>query len=317
MAVDRKTLGADFSAGLTTGIAAIPDSMASALLAGINPLTGLYTMIVATPVGALFTSSAMMHVSTTSALSLAVGSSLIGVPADMKAQAVFALAFMVGVIQIAMGVLKMGYLVRFVPHSVMTGFLNGVAVLIVLGQLPDFTGYRSAYANSIGRALDTALNFRSMVLPIVLVGLTTILLMVLLGRIKRVSQYSLVLAMAGASLLAALPSFDVVPLVGDVTTVPNALPGFRLPGFSLLVDLIVPALALSIIGLVQGQGSLRGTPTRTASSPVHPEISSDWERPTWRPASSRACRPAPRCPAPRWSSAPGRSRAGSTSFAGG
>jgi SulP family sulfate permease len=264
---DRKSLGADFIAGLTSGIAAIPDSMASALLAGINPLTGLYTMIVATPVGALFTSSAMMHISTTGALSLGVGSSLTEMPADMKPQAVFALALMVGVIQIAMGLLKMGYLVRFVPHSVMTGFLNGVGVLIVLGQLPGFTGYRSAFANPIGRALDTALNFRSMVLPIVIVGLTTILLMVLLGRIKRVSQYSLVLAMAGASLLAALSSFDVVPLVGDVTDVPRALPGFRLPGFSLLAELIVPAFALSIIGLVQGAGISQGYPNPDGKFP--------------------------------------------------
>jgi len=114
---DRKTLGADFTAGLTTGIASIPDSMASALLAGINPLTGLYTMMVATPVGALITSSAMMHISTAGALSLAVGSSLIGMPADMHLQAVFALTLMAGVIQIAMGLLKMGFLVRFVPHS--------------------------------------------------------------------------------------------------------------------------------------------------------------------------------------------------------
>ena len=264
---DRKNLRADFTAGLTTGIASIPDSMASALLAGINPLTGLFTMIVATPVGALFTSSAMMHISTTGALSLAVGSSLIGMPADMKVQAVFALALMVGVIQIVMGLLKMGFLVRFVPNSVMTGFLNGVGVLIVLGQLANFTGYRSAFANPVGRALDTALNLRSMVLPIVIVGLTTILLMVLLGRIRRTSQYSLVLAMVGASALAALSSFDVVPLVGDVTDVPRALPGFRLPGFSLLLELIVPALAISIIGLVQGAGISQGYPNPDGKFP--------------------------------------------------
>ena len=85
LAFDRKNLGADFVSGLITGIASIPDSMASALLAGISPLTGLYTMIVATPVGALFTSSQMMHISTTSALSLAVGGSLIGVPAEAEA----------------------------------------------------------------------------------------------------------------------------------------------------------------------------------------------------------------------------------------
>ena len=140
---ERKNLGADFISGLITGIASIPDSMASALLAGINPLAGLYTMIVATPVGALFSSSHMMHISPTSALSLAVGSSLIGMPADEKLQAVFALTLMVGVIQTTMGLLKMGFLVRFVPHAVMTGFLNGVGVLIIVGQLADFTGYSS------------------------------------------------------------------------------------------------------------------------------------------------------------------------------
>jgi SulP family sulfate permease len=113
---DRKNLGADFLSGLITGIASIPDSMASALLAGISPLTGLYAMIVATPVGALFTSSQMMHVSTTSALSLAVADSLVGVPAAAKMQTVFVLALLVGLIQLSMGLLKMGFLVRFVPH---------------------------------------------------------------------------------------------------------------------------------------------------------------------------------------------------------
>src|SRR5512139_2461984 len=139
--INRKNILADLIAGLTTAVSSIPDSMASALLAGINPLTGLYTMIIATPIGALFTSSEMMHISTTSALSLAVASSLVGMPADLKLQAVYMLAFMVGVIQIILGLLKMGYLVRFVPFSVMTGFLNGVAILIILGQLSDFTGY--------------------------------------------------------------------------------------------------------------------------------------------------------------------------------
>ena len=133
--IQRKNLLADLIAGLTTALSSIPDSMASALLAGINPLTGLYTMIIATPIGALFTSSEMMHISTTSALSLAVASSLVGMPPDMKLQAVYMLALMVGVIQITLSLLKMGYLVRFVPFSVMTGFLNGVAVLIILGQL--------------------------------------------------------------------------------------------------------------------------------------------------------------------------------------
>lgn len=265
--INRKNLGTDFIAGLTLGIESIPDSMASALLAGINPLTGLYTMIVATPIGALFTSSEFMHISTTSAISLAVGSSLIGIPSEMKLQAVFMLALMVGLIQIALGLLRMGFLVRFVPYSVMTGFLNGVAVLIILGQVKDFTGYKSAYANKVAQALDTALNLEDILLPTLIVGLTTIVLIVLLGKIKRLSKFSLVLAMVIASAVAALPRFTSVQLVGDVTNVPNALPNFILPDFSLIFQLIIPAFALSIIGLVQGAGISQGYPNPDGKYP--------------------------------------------------
>ncbi len=96
--VNRNNILPDFFAAFTVGVASIPDSMASALLAGINPLAGLYTMIVASPIGALYSSSEMMHISTTSALSLAVASSLTGIPPAAKLQAIYLLAMMVGLI---------------------------------------------------------------------------------------------------------------------------------------------------------------------------------------------------------------------------
>lgn len=265
--IDRKNILADFIAGLTTAVSSIPDSMASALLAGINPLTGLYTMIIATPIGALFTSSEMMHISTTSALSLAVASSLVGMPSEMKLQATFMLALMVGVIQITLGLLKMGSLVRFVPYSVMTGFLNGVAILIILGQFRDFTGYSSDFSNRVMQAADTVVNFTEFVPSIFIVGMTTVLLTLFFNRFKRTKPYSLILAMAFASTLAALPGFDLVPKVGDVTAVPSALPSFSIPDFSLFVSLIIPALALSIIGLVQGAGISQGYPNPDGKFP--------------------------------------------------
>ena len=266
-AIRRKNLVADFIAGLTLAIESIPDSMATALLAGINPLTGVYTMIVATPVGALFTSSEMMHVSTTSAIALAVGSSVIAMPDDTRIQAVFMLALMVGVIQIALGLFKMGFLVRFVPFSVMTGFLNGVAILIILGQLESLTGYVSSYSNKVAKALDTLLHLGSVNLPTLIIGLVTIALILLLGNIKKISRYSLVLAMLIASALAALPAFSNVLLVGDVTDVPNALPSFHLPDFSLFLELIIPALSIAIIGLVQGAGISQSLPNPDGNFP--------------------------------------------------
>jgi len=265
--IDRKNLSSDFLSALTLGISSIPDSMASAILAGINPLTGLYTMIIATPIGALFTSSVFMHISTTSALSLAVGSSLAGYTGDEKLQAVFVLALMVGVIQITLGLLKMGFLVRFVPYSVMTGFLNGVALLIILGQLEDFTGYRSAFSNRVVRAFDTLLNINQIVLPTLIVGLVTIGLIVLFSRIRQLDKFSLILPMVIASVVAALPAFSRVVLVGDVTDVPNALPSFQFPQLSLIGPLIIPAFALSIIGLVQGAGISQGYPNPNGKFP--------------------------------------------------
>jgi SulP family sulfate permease len=229
--INPKNILPDFIAAFTVGVASIPDSMASALLAGINPLAGLYTMMIATPIGALFTSSEMMHISTTSALSLGVASSLTGMSPDAKLQAVYMLALMVGVIQILLGLLKMGFLVRFVPHSVMTGFLNGVALLIILGQLRDFTGFQSQYSNRVVQAVDMVLNVQQIILPMLVVGLTTVALIVILDRIRVTSQFSFILAMIFASLLPFLPWFQLVPLVGDVTQVPSALPSFSLPDF--------------------------------------------------------------------------------------
>lgn len=265
--IKRKNVLPDFIAAFTVGVASIPDSMASALLAGINPLTGLYTMIIATPIGALFTSSEMMHISTTSALSLGIASSLVGIPASEKLQAVFLLALMVGVIQITLGLLKMGFLVRFVPHSVMTGFLNGVALLIILGQVRDFTGFESEYANRVVQAVDTAMNVEQIILPILVVGLTTVVLIVGLGKIKLTSQFSFILAMVFASALPFLAWFQNVPLVGDVTKVPSALPSFSLPNFSMIFQLILPAFALSVIGLVQGAGISQGYPNPDGKFP--------------------------------------------------
>jgi sulfate permease, SulP family len=265
--IDKKRILADFIAAFTTGIASIPDSMASALLAGISPLTGLYTMIIATPIGALFTSSEMMHISTTSALSLAVASSLVGIAPDTRLQAVYLLALMVGVIQISLGLLKMGFLVRFVPHSVMTGFLNGVALLIILGQISDFTGYVSDFSNRVVQAVDTAFNLEQIILPTLMVGTITVLLIIIFGKIKFARQFSVILALVIASALQVIPWFQHVPLVGDLTAVPNALPSFSLPNFSLIGQLILPALALSIIGLVQGAGISQGYPNPDGNFP--------------------------------------------------
>jgi SulP family sulfate permease len=240
-------------AGLTLGIESIPDAMASALLAAVNPIHGVYAVMLATPVGALFASSVFMSVQTTSALSLIVAS----VPAvhtgDNATAALFALAILTGIFLIIFGLAKAGALLRFVPNSVMTGFLNGIAVLIILGQLGDLTGYDTQGANKVTQTMDLFRNLDQVVLPALMVGIATILLIITLEK-TRLKSFGIVVALAAASMLVPALGWDSVATVADIAEIPDSLPLPTLPPLSVIPHVLLPALSLALVGLVQGAG---------------------------------------------------------------
>jgi SulP family sulfate permease len=248
-----KTFAKDAIAGLTLGIQSIPAAMATGVLAGVNPVYALYAVMVATPVGALATSSAFMSVQTTSAMALLIGD----VPAVHAGQdtpaALSMLAILTGVIMLAFGLLKLGSLLRFVSNAVMVGFINGVALLIVLGQLPALTGYASDEANKVMAAFDTLMHPRQVEAKTLAIGLLTILLIVQLER-TRLKSLGIVVAMFGASALVWLLSWDSVGQVRDIAAIADGLPRPALPLFSAIPALLVPAVSLALVGLVQGAG---------------------------------------------------------------
>jgi sulfate permease, SulP family len=252
----KKYLASDLLAGLTFALVNIPQSMAHALLAAVNPVFGLYTLMLATPVGALFTSSTFMNVSTTSALAVATGDTLMTYPSASRGSVLVTLVLLIGAFQAILGLLRLGLVTRFIPFSVMTGFMTGVAVLIIIGQLGDFTGYYSFYSGKIVQLADLVLNRQSIEWATLAIGLLTILLIYVLGR-TRVSKFSLILALllaSGAALLLNQFLTTNVKLVGDIAEVPRALPSLVLPDLRLIGALIIPAIAIGIIGLVQGAG---------------------------------------------------------------
>jgi len=251
--INRKTIVSDSVAGLTLGIESIPDAMASGLLAAVNPISAVYAVMLATPVGALFASSVFMSVQTTSAMSLIVASVPQVHSGDNAMDALFALAILTGIIMLALGLLKLGSLLRFVPKSVMTGFVNGIAVLIILGQLGDLTGYDTQGANKIAQTIDLFLNLNQIVLQALMVGITTILLIIILER-TRLKSFGIVVALVVASLLVPLFDWDSVALVSDIAEIPDSLPLPTLPSLSVFPALIIPALSLALVGLVQGAG---------------------------------------------------------------
>lgn len=250
---NRKTVIDDTVAGLTLGIESIPDAMASALLAAVNPIHGVYAVMLATPVGALFASSVYMSVQTTSAMSLIVASVPQVHSGDNATAALFALALLAGIVMLVLGLLKMGALLRFVPNSVMTGFVNGIAVLIILGQLGNLTGYDTQGANKLTQTIDLFFNLDQVDLATLMIGIATILLILILEK-TRLQSFGLVVALIVASLLVPLFGWDSVTLVADIAEIPDSLPLPTLPPLSVFPSLILPALSLALVGLVQGAG---------------------------------------------------------------
>jgi sulfate permease, SulP family len=254
--ISRANLSSDLVAGMTFALVNIPQAMAHALLASVNPVFGLYTLMLATPVGALFTSATFMNVSTTSALAVAAGGTLVSYPESNRAAVLVTLVLLIGIFQIILGLLRLGWVIRFIPFSVMTGFMTGVAALIIIGQLGDFTGYYSPYSGKIFQLADLVLNRQSIEGVTLAIGLLTILLIYWLGK-TRLAKFALVLALllaSGTAILLNQVFAADIKLVRDIADVPRALPSLMLPDLSLILRLIVPAIAIGIIGLVQGAG---------------------------------------------------------------
>ena len=287
--VDRTNFVADAIAGLTFAVVNVPQAMGNAVLATVNPVAGLYTLMIATPVGALFTGSVFMNVSTTGALSVAAGDALAGYSGDQKAAALITLALLIGMFQLLAGLLRLGSLIRFVSQSVMTGFITGIALLIILGAIPDVTGYTSRFNSEILKLADTILNFNQFAPAPFVLGLLTIALIVGLG-FTPVRKFSMVLALVVVTLLGlgitALLGEGLFVTVGEITTIPRSLPRPALPDLFMIPALIVPALAISIIGLVQGAGVSQSYPNPDGK---FPDVSRDFtgrELPILQPVSS-------------------------------
>ncbi|HTQ41093.1 MAG TPA: SulP family inorganic anion transporter [Pirellulales bacterium] len=139
-----RILAVDTMAGLTVAAVALPQAMAYAQIANIPPQYGLYTAIVMTAVGALFDSSKQLINGPTNAISIAVLSALVGFGESERIPAFILLTLMVGVVQIAISLCRLGDLTRYVSHAVIVGFTLGAGVLIVLDQLKNLLGLAAA-----------------------------------------------------------------------------------------------------------------------------------------------------------------------------
>jgi len=260
-------LRADLIAGLTVAAISLPQSMAYALAAGVDPRFGLYTAIVFAAVAGLFGSSRALVNGPTGAAALAVFSALAFIDPEARLEsyeAMFMLAAMIGAVQIVIAAFRLGDWMRFISDSVVTGFITGAALLTIAGQLANALGVKAqgaAHEPVLARlwltlTQDAAVNPRALAL-----SLGAILLAVA-GRafVKRfrLPQIDMLFSLLAVSLAAFLLGWsraeeNAKPLVALIDAIPASLPALHVPEVRLswLGELAPSALTLGLLGSLE------------------------------------------------------------------
>ncbi len=232
--VNRDTTRADLMAGLTGALVALPQGVAFATIAGMPPEYGLYAGMIPAIIAALFGSSWHLVSGPTTAASIVLFSVLSPHAEPGSAQYVslaLTLTFMVGIIQIVMGLAKLGTLVNFISHSVVTGFTAGAAILIATNQVKHFTGQaipRGASFADTWSHVFTHVNEIEM--AIAATGLFTLLLGIAVKRWLPKLPYMIVAMLGGALFGNALAVWLGVELP-TVGALPASLPPLSAPSF--------------------------------------------------------------------------------------
>ena len=253
-----KTFKSDAVAGFSTGLFSIPEGMAYAQLAGVNPVYGLYSGMMATLVAALSTGTILMISTLTSAIALSIGSVITTAGYDGSDPTVlFTVTFLVGTYMFVAGLLRLGKLVGFVSNAVMTGFVMGASLLIIIGELGDFSGYDPVGANDLAEIVNWFANIPNWDPATTLIGVATVVMVIVLKRIKRTEKMASIVALLVMTVLVLvlhqLTGLEVA-LVKSIGDIPRSLPAPTLPDFSAIPDLALGSLSVAIVALVQGAG---------------------------------------------------------------
>ncbi len=225
---DKKTFKGDAAAGITVGIMLIPQGMAYAVLAGLPPVYGLYASIVPLLIYAILGTSRQLAVGPVAMVSLLVLAGvgeLAEVGSDRFIQLAILTAFGVGLVQFLMGLFRMGFMVNFLSHPVLSGFTSAAAIIIGASQVKNLTGLEMERTNKVFEIVyHTAFNLSDIDLITASIGIGSIAVMVLIKKWKRTFPSALIVVAAGilVTYLFALNQYDVA-IVGDI---PKGLPSF-------------------------------------------------------------------------------------------
>jgi len=240
-----KYLKVDLLAGLTVGIIAFPQAIAFAILAGIDPVWGIYTAIITGAVAALFGGSEHNVTGPTSAIALV----LAGIVATHGQVSAMTMALIMGIFQLLFAIFQLGQVVNFVPYPVLTGFSSGVAVLIFMSQLGQFLGIESNLGSGLFEIMGNLYwQFSQIDLVALTIGVTTILIIMLLQKINKNIPANLI-----ALILCSLFTYAFDLEIATIGSFSSNLPLANLQAFDwdLIKNLLAPAGALALLASVE------------------------------------------------------------------
>ena len=234
--------------GLTVALALVPEAVAFAFVAGVHPLVGLYAAFLVGLITALIGGRPGMISGATGALAVV----MVALVAQHGVEYLFATVVLMGLMQIFAGVMQWGKFIRLVPHPVMLGFVNGLAIVIFLAQMSQFKVPGTMVDTGHGMGGGEWLSGQSLYLMLGLVAATMAIIW-LTPRITRLIPAPL----AGIGIIAALViGFGLdVPRVGDLASIQGGLPEWHIPMVPLTwetFEIILPyAVILAAIGLIE------------------------------------------------------------------
>lgn len=252
---NKANFSGDLSAGLTVGVMLIPQGMAYAMLAGLPPINGLYAVTIPLIIYALFGTSRQLAVGPVAMVSLLAAAGIGALQPqglDEYLLYAFTLAFIVGLIQFGMGILRLGFVVNYLSHPVISGFTSAAAIIIGLSQVKHLLKIKlpqTEHAQEILWALIQ--NAKDTHLPTFILGVAAILIIKFGKKVHPKFPAPLAAVIVG---ILAVVSLDLtqsgVVVLGEV---PSGLPSFSAPSFdgAVWTKLIPVALTISLVGFAE------------------------------------------------------------------
>ncbi len=223
--------GKDVIAGIIVAIIALPLSIALALASGVEPEQGIYTAIIAGFLISFFGGSRVQIAGPTAAFATIVA----GIVATDGMDGLIIATIIAGVILILMGLFRLGSLIRFIPYTITTGFTAGIAVTILIGQIKDFLGLSfpagTVTIETADKVKAIAANIGTFNYQAFIVGIVSLLVLIVWPFISKKIPGSLIAVFVGILMVKLLNM--KVNTIGNLYTISNSLPKFRLPAFSL------------------------------------------------------------------------------------